>query len=298
MERLPEAQRAVPDRQDRGLHAAALAVPQQVGPRLSRLAVPVGERDEFLAAIGTDPDHHQQAHLVGLQPHLQVDAVHPQVHIIDPRQRPVVERAGLVLPLPGEPGDRRRRQPRRRPAELLQGGHEVPAGQPVQVQQGQHVGHLRRLPRPRRQDRRREPPPLTRGLIDALVVDPRRPDRYRTRGGGHLPRLVVAVADHQPPAVGVELVGALLDVGGDLSLQRRSQHPPGTLPGQLVQHRPTHRGRGVLVGLVLVVDYRKHGRTFPNQRVNAGPDQSYSDFRSSSGRCALHVTPPRTIHRF
>jgi len=53
MERLPEAQRAVPDRQDRGLHAAALAVPQQVGPRLSRLAVPVGERDEFLGAIGT-----------------------------------------------------------------------------------------------------------------------------------------------------------------------------------------------------------------------------------------------------
>ncbi|WP_312846688.1 ATP-binding protein [Propioniciclava sp. MC1595] len=42
----------------------------------------------------------------------------------------------------------------------------------------------------------------------------------------------------------------------------------------------------MLVGLVLVVDYRKHGRTFPNQRVNAGPDQSYSDFRSSTGRCA------------
>jgi Abortive infection C-terminus len=42
----------------------------------------------------------------------------------------------------------------------------------------------------------------------------------------------------------------------------------------------------VPVGLLLVVDYRKHGRTFPNQRANAGPDQSYLDFRSSSGRCA------------
>ena len=42
----------------------------------------------------------------------------------------------------------------------------------------------------------------------------------------------------------------------------------------------------MLIGLVPVGDYRKHGRTFPNQRVNAGPDQSYLDFRSSPGRCA------------
>jgi len=78
----------------------------------------------------------------------------------------------------------------------------------------------------------------------------------------------------------------LLDVGGDLGLQRGREHPAGALTGQLVEHRPTHPRRGVLIGLVLVVDYREHGRTFPNQRVNAGPDQSYLDFRSSSGRCA------------
>ncbi|MFZ5850556.1 MAG: hypothetical protein ACOYY2_04075 [Actinomycetota bacterium] len=34
------------------------------------------------------------------------------------------------------------------------------------------------------------------------------------------------------------------------------------------------------------MDYLEHGRTFPNQRANAGPDQSYRTFRSSSGRCA------------
>jgi len=84
----------------------------------------------------------------------------------------------------------------------------------------------------------------------------------------------------------VDLVGGLLDVGGDLGLQRRSEHLPGTRAGQLVEHRPATRGWRMLVGLVLVVDYRKHGRTFPNQRANADPDQSFLDFRSSSGRCA------------
>ena len=156
----------------------------------------------------------------------------------------------------------------------------------MQVQQGQHVRDLRRLTCPRGQDRRREPHPLPGRLIDALVVDPGCLDRYRTRSGGHLTGREGAVTDHQPVPVFVDLVGVQLDVGGHLGLQRRSEHPPGPLASQLVQHRPTHPRRGVLIGLVPVGDYRKHGRTFPNQRVNAGPDQSYLDFRSSSGRCA------------
>jgi hypothetical protein len=42
----------------------------------------------------------------------------------------------------------------------------------------------------------------------------------------------------------------------------------------------------VLVGSRILVNCGEHERTFPNQRVNAGPDQSYLDFSSSSGRCA------------
>ena len=156
----------------------------------------------------------------------------------------------------------------------------------MQVQQGQHVRDLRRLTCPRGQDRRREPHPLPSRLINALVVDPGCLDRHRPGGGGHLTGRVGAVTDHQPVPVFVDLVGVQLDVGGHLGLQRRSEHPPGPLASQLVQHRPTHPRRGVLIGLVPVGDYRKHGRTFPNQRVNAGPDQSYLDFRSSPGRCA------------
>src|SRR5450759_2047866 len=75
-------------------------------------------------------------------------------------------------------------------------------------------------------------------------------------------------------AVPVELVSMGLDVGGDLGLQRCREHLPGTVTDQFIQQGPTHPRRGVL-GAVLLRDYREHGRTFPNQRVNAGPDQSY-----------------------
>jgi hypothetical protein len=44
----------------------------------------------------------------------------------------------------------------------------------MQVQQRQHLGDLRGLPCPLRQDRRGEPPTLTRAGVDTLIVDPRR----------------------------------------------------------------------------------------------------------------------------
>ena len=50
-------------------------------------------------------------------------------------------------------GDHRGRQARGRAEELAQRRDEVPAGQAVQVQQRQHLGDLRGLPRPRWQDR-------------------------------------------------------------------------------------------------------------------------------------------------
>jgi hypothetical protein len=81
---------------------------------------------------------------------------------------------------------------------------------------------------------------------------------------------VVAVTDYQPVTGLVDLIRERLDMGGDLGLQRRRQHLPGAVADQLIQQRPTHRGRGVLLGLVLLLDYLEHRRTFPNQRVNAG----------------------------
>ncbi len=83
----------------------------------------------------------------------------------------------------------------------------------------------------------------------------------------------------------VDLVRMRLDVGGDFGLQRRREHLAGTIANDLIQQRRPKR-RVVLVWLCGIVDYREHGRAFPNQRSNAGPDQSFLDFRSSSGRCA------------
>jgi len=74
---------------------------------------------------------------------------------------------------------------------------------------------------------------------------------------------VVAVADHQPVAVLVELVGAGLDIGGNLGLQRRREHLTGTVTHDLVEQRPVALARLGCAGLGLLVDYLEHGRTFP-----------------------------------
>ena len=109
----------ITDREHRGAHAAPLTAAQQVGPGLGGLVVAVVERDEFLGTVGAHPDHHQRAHLVLLQAHLEVDPVDPDVDVVAPGQRTLVERSRLVLPVLGEPGDRARRQPDRRAEELL-----------------------------------------------------------------------------------------------------------------------------------------------------------------------------------
>jgi hypothetical protein len=77
-QRGPEPERSVADGEHWRSHAAALAVPEQVGPRLRRLAVPIGERDQLFGAVGTHADHHQQADVVLLQADLEVDPVDPQ----------------------------------------------------------------------------------------------------------------------------------------------------------------------------------------------------------------------------
>ena len=76
--RFPEPQRAIPDGQYRGGHAATTAVAQQISPRLGRLAVAISDRDQFLASVGTHAQHHQQAQFLLLQPDLEMDPVDPR----------------------------------------------------------------------------------------------------------------------------------------------------------------------------------------------------------------------------
>lgn len=146
-----------------------------------------------------------------------MDPVDPHVHVFRLGQRPLAERVRLVAPLRREAGDGRLGQASGRAEELLQRGHEVPAGQAVQVEQREHLGHARGLLRPRGQDRRGELLALPGGLVEALVVDPRLTHRDRPGRGCDLPRVVEAVADHQPVSVLVDLSRMGLDVGGATS---------------------------------------------------------------------------------
>ncbi len=140
----------------------------------------------------------------------------------------------------------------------------------MQVQQRQHLRDPRGLPRPRRHNRGSEPTPLPGDLIDPLVIDPRRLHRHRTRRGDHITLDAVPIADHQPMTGLIDLAFVGLDVGADLGLQRDREHLPGRVTNQRIKHRRAAVTGAVLVGLRLLLDYLEHGRTFPNQRVNAG----------------------------
>ena len=201
-----------------------------------------------------------------LKADVDVDAVGPQVDEVHIGQISFVEDAGVVLPLHGQPGDRRGGQARVRAEEAFQCRDEVLAGQAMQVQQRQYLGDLRGLAAPGRQDHRSEPASFTGDLVDALVVDPRRVDLDRAGGREHLTRHGVAVAHHQTVAVLVELVGVRVDVGGDLGLQRCGEHPPRALTHEVIDQRHARR-RGCWRHLG-VGNYREHGRTLPT-RVDA-----------------------------
>jgi hypothetical protein len=121
------------------------------------------------------------------------------------------------------------------------------------------------------------------GLVDALVVDPRRPHRHHARRRGHLPRLLIPITDHQPVTLRIELVDVSGRVGGDLRGQRRGQHPPSTIAHDLIEQRLPGR-QAAAVGAGLIVDYLEHRRTFPNQRANAGPDQNNETSDHPPGR--------------
>ena len=146
--------------------------------------------------------------------------------------------------------------------------------------------------------------PLTGGLVDTLVVDPRRNHLDRAGRGQHLPRLGSAVSHHQPVAVLVELVGVRLDIRGDLGLQRRGEHPPRAIAHDLIDQRPADRGRlarrlhhrrrrhirGRRRRLALG-DYGEHGRTFPTR---VGARACLIPSLGLLGKVRL----PKPIHRF
>jgi hypothetical protein len=155
-------------------------------------------------ALSRDDDQGAETMLV--QTDVEMHPVSPHVDVVNLGQTPPGEPLRLVLPLGGQPGHDRRRHSRRRPEELFQGRGEVLRAHPMQVHQREHLGHLRRLPGPRRNDRGPKPTPLPANLIDPTVVHPRRDHLNRPRPGLNAPRFGVPVAHHQPPSHLVDLV--------------------------------------------------------------------------------------------
>lgn len=219
-----------------------------------------------------------------------MDAISPDVHIIHTREVPCRERLLLGLPGLGQLGDRRRRQALGRAEELPQRRPEILRRQTVQVQQCQHLLYLRGLAHPRRQDRRGKPHPLTGFGVNPLVVDPRGVHLDRARGRGHLTRLVIAIAHHQPMSVLVALISELGAIGGHLRPQRRGQHLLGTLAHDLIDHRRNrarqHDRRSRTITIAGLRDYIEHGSYLPEPARQRRSLIRHLDFRSSSGRCA------------
>jgi len=123
--------------------------------------------------------------------------------------------------------------------------------------------------RPRRQNRRAEPPALTGVGIDPAVVDPRNGHLHRAGASQHLPRLVVAVAHHQSPARLVVLLGEPGDALLDLGAQSLGQQPSGTLTHDVIDHRRRLAQRDAASAVLIsngLGDYGEHGSYLPDQR--------------------------------
>lgn len=98
----------------------------------------VGDGDQLLLAVRAHPDDDQRAYPVGGQPNVEVDAVPPDVDVVCPRQVPVGEAAGLLLPGQGQPGDHRRGQPGH--------GADHRIDDPGHIQALQHRPHCGQVP--------------------------------------------------------------------------------------------------------------------------------------------------------
>jgi hypothetical protein len=136
--------------------------------------VPISERDEFLLPVGAHPDDHQRADPVSAGADAEMQPIGPAVDVVRAGQAAVAPAPVLLLPGPGQPGDRRGGQACGGPQVVLQRRDQVLGRQPMQVQQRQHLGDLRALAAPRREDRTAEPCPLAGGFIDPAVIHPRR----------------------------------------------------------------------------------------------------------------------------
>ena len=236
VERLPEAKGAVADRNfGRDGKAAALHLDQEFAPALGALPDTDLEPDEFLPALGRRANQHQHALGMLLHPGVQVDAIRPDVEVAPCREVAPLPMFVLGLPFGRQPGDDRRRQVRRVPAEqrrerLL----EVARRDPAQVEDRQQRIEAPGPASPLRQDRRGEADPL---LITHRAAVPDLHTRDRDGADASLDhplgamavpyKAITPVRQLQLPHAGQEGIGFKLD--------RLREEPPGAGPQHIRQ---------------------------------------------------------------
>jgi len=188
-----------------------------------------------------------------------VNAIDPHVDVVSVGEISLHEALALVLPVLGEAGDRSRRESGLTTEEPFQSRDKVSTGEPVQVEQGQHFGYLRRAAHIRRQDHALEPPALSI-LVHPLVVDPRSPNLHRSRSQEDLAGTGAPIANDQGVASLVALIVGRIEIGFYLRLQGLGQHLPRSGSGDLIEVE--HE----LFTLCLVLMYSEHSAVYPSRR--------------------------------
>ena len=121
--------------------------PQERGPERAVLGVADVEAQHFTAAVGGDAggDHHRLAHHPPVHPRLAVGRVEEHIRIGNLGQRPVPERANLLVQVSADPRHLRLRDPGLG-AQRLDQVVDLPGRHPVQV--GLHHHREQRLIHP------------------------------------------------------------------------------------------------------------------------------------------------------
>ena len=238
----PDREAPVGHQQQRGPQTPIAQVAQDLQPGLRRLAV-AGPHGQYLfPAITHGADDDQQGRLVLLQPGLDVDAIRPRIHqfaVVETSLSPSLQ---LLLPLRPQPANGRSRQGSAVAQKPPQSQFEVTLRQPVQVELGQHPGHLVGRAHEQRQNT----------TLKALFQSPNaRPSHLDgARHQRHLSRFAVSVA------------GAGGAVYGGPSLVAR---PPQKLRHLLLQN-PLQQILDRGSGPVFQRGERGHGRGYRFQR--------------------------------
>jgi hypothetical protein len=228
-QRSPEPERAVTDGQRWAGQAPLLEAAEQVEPGLGVLSVAVGESDQFLGAVGANPDDHQTTQPVLFEADVEVDAIGPPVHVVPIRQITFGPVCVLGLPCLGQPADRRRRKSGVRAQEPGQRRGEVPCRQPAQIEHREDFGDLRRTAHVGGQDPRREP------LTVAFIVHSWRFDRHRPGPGDDVALACVPVTNNNTYAGRVDLIGVGVEIGLPLRQQGSGEHLLSGHPTQLIE---------------------------------------------------------------